>query len=70
MKKAGQKIANILCEVYGAGVLTDPLTVIWASDRIEDATEAKIEVQAINKIRAKHGVIPVYIPFNHRLFAA
>lgn len=62
-------IENILCEVYGVGLcFADPVTVLWAAEKIEDIEVAKKELKKANRIREKHGKCLVYVPFGHRLF--
>lgn len=64
-----KKIAKILSDEYGVGLLAaPPVAVLWAADRIENTEEAKKELKAANAQRSRYGVMPAYPEYGTRLF--
>lgn len=64
-----KKIINILSVEYGVGLLAAPAyAVLWAAEQIENAEEAKKELEAANAHRNRFGVISAYPEFGSRLF--
>jgi len=62
-------IRKILEDKYGVGILAaSPVTVLWAAESIADATQAKRELRAANRLRERYGVIPAFPEYGTRLW--
>lgn len=62
-------IVNIINDEYGIGVVNcEPHVVLWASEYLPSAQDAKDGIAFVNKIRSKYGASPVYPPYGHRAF--
>lgn len=73
MFKGFSQIADVLVETYGVGpALAHPTTCLWAADRLYargvEIDTIKGEIKAMNRFRARRGMIPVYVPFGSRFF--
>lgn len=66
------RLASICSDDYGVGIVAaPPETILWAADQVaEERGEgfAKRELKTVNRCRERHGVIPAYVPYGHRLF--
>jgi hypothetical protein len=63
------QLEKILNDVYGVGVVVAPReAVLWAAEKIENKDEARKQLKAVNRIRAKHGAPLAYAYYGHHAF--
>lgn len=63
------QLEMILNNDYGVGAVVAPKeAVLWAAAKIENKDEARKQLKAINRIRAKHGAPLVYAPYGHHAY--
>jgi len=62
-------IEEILNNLYDVSVCSAPVeAVLWSLDRMVNKDLAKRELKEINRIRTRHGIIPVRVPYGHFAF--